>query len=174
MTRSQTPSTLGPGHVRFVQDVEHGATSSAHPSPIPTTRVFSADSTTASAGVASSLLSDVTDTLAALLHHPTGRYIDMRREPLFNFRATMPCVGAPADGAESDSTHDADPQKNATALAALLCKCHGVCSFFALVGFLLVVTGTVACLWGLLEPSVAIFGSACVAVCLVLGFGALR
>jgi len=170
VTPSQTPSTLGPGYVRFVQNVEHGVTSSAHPSPIPTTRVFSTDSTT-STGVVSSFLSDVTDTLAALLHHPAGRYIDMRREPLFNLRAAMPCVGGPADGA--DSTHDADPQKNAIALAALLSKCHGVCSFFALVGFVLVVTGTAACLWELLEPSVAIFGSVCVAVCLVLGFGAL-
>ena len=84
----------------------------------------------------------------------------------------MPCVGAPDDGA--DSTDDADPKKNAIVLGVLLSKCHGVCSFFALVGFVLVVTGTVACLWELLEPSVAIFGSMCVAVCLVLGFGALR
>jgi hypothetical protein len=95
----------------------------------------------------------------------------MRREPLFNLRAMMPCVGAPADGV--DKVHDAGPQKNAIALAVLLSKCHGVCSLFAFVGFVLVVTGTVACLWELLEPTVAIFGSVCVAVCLVLGFGAL-
>ena len=95
----------------------------------------------------------------------------MRREPLFNLRAMMPCVGAPADGV--DRTHDAGPQKNADELAVLLSKCHGVCSFFAFVGFVLVVTGTVACLWELLEPSVASFGSVCVAGCLVLGFGAL-
>ena len=96
----------------------------------------------------------------------------MRREPLFNLRAMMPCVGARADGV--DRTHDAGPQKNAIALAVMLSKCHSVCSFFAFIGFVLVVTGTVACLWELLEPSVAIFGSVCVAVCLVLGFGALR
>ncbi len=94
----------------------------------------------------------------------------MRRESLFNLRAMMPCVGAPAD----DSSHDADAQKNAAALSLLLSKCHSVSSCFVLVGFVLLVTGVVACLWELFEPSVAIFGSVCVSMCLVLGFWALR
>jgi hypothetical protein len=134
---------------------------------MPIDRIFSTTSTGAR-----SLFSDVTDTLAALLHHPAAHYIGMRREPLFNLRAMMPCVGAPAE--DVDGNHDADDaQKNAMALSLLLNKCHGVCSCFAFVGFVLVVIGVVACLWELLESSVAIFGSVCVAVCLVFGFAAL-
>jgi len=169
VTASQTPSALGRGDVRFAENVEHGATSrSAGPSPIPTTRIFSTTSTAAR----SSLVSDVTGTLAALSHHPAGLYIDMRRESLFNLRAMMPCVGAPAD--DSTGSHDADAQKNAAALSLLLSKCHSVSSCFVLVGFVLLVTGVVACLWELFEPSVAIFGSVCESMCLVLGFWALR
>jgi hypothetical protein len=96
----------------------------------------------------------------------------MQRVPLFNLSAVVPCVGASARDVDSD--HDADAQKNAVALALFLNNCHGVCSCFVLVGFMLVVIGVVACLWKLLELSVAIFGSACIALCLILGFGALR
>jgi hypothetical protein len=168
-TNSQTPSALGPGDVRLAEAVEHGAASSAHPPLMPTDRIFSTTSTCAR----SSLLSDVTDALAALLHHPADLYIDMRRESLFNLRAMMPCVGTPVDDADSNHDDDDDAQKNAIALSHLLNKCHDVCSCFAFVGFVLVVTGVVACLWEVLESSVAIFGSVCVAVCLVLSFGAL-
>ncbi|KAI0002219.1 hypothetical protein BJV74DRAFT_41888 [Russula compacta] len=150
------PSALQSGGVRFSENVD--------PSPIPATRIFS---TTTPADAKSSLLSVVTE---ALLHHPAGLDIDIRRES-FNLRAIMPCIGAPINDADDDQTDDS--QKNGISLALLLNRCHCVCSCFMLVGFTLVVTGIVACLWGLLELYVAIFGSVCIAVCLILGFGAL-
>ena len=146
------PSALESGRVRF-----------ANPSPIPATRIFS----TTSADEKSSLLSVITE---ALLHHPAGLDIDIQRES-FNLRAMMPWIGAPVNNADNDHTDDS--QKNGISLAVLLNRCHCVCSYFMLVGFVLVVTGIVACLWELLEPYVAIFGSVCIAVCLILGFGAL-
>jgi hypothetical protein len=96
----------------------------------------------------------------------------MRRVSLFNLSAVVPCVGTPSG--DTDDDHNADVQENAVALGRLLNNCHGVCSCFMLVGFALVVIGVVACLWGVFELSVAIFGSTCIALCLVLGFGALR
>jgi hypothetical protein len=58
-------------------------------------------------------------------------------------------------------------------LVRLLNRCHSVCSIFALAGFLLVITGIVSYVWAVLEHSVAIFGSACVGTCIVLGLAAL-
>ena len=101
----------------------------------------------------------------------------MRRVSLFNFRAvvpSLPCVGTPtSDGDNNADDHDANAQEDAVALARLLNNCHGICSCFMLVGFALLIIGIVACLWGVFELSGAIFGSACIAFCLVLGFGAL-
>jgi hypothetical protein len=165
---SQTPSAIESGDVRFSENVENSDTSNAHPSPIPFTRIFSTTAT----GARSSLLSAIAESLVAHLHHPAGLDMGMRRVSLFNLGAVVPCVGASADDADSD--HDADAQKNAVTLALFLNNCHGVCSCFVLIGFALVVIGVVACLWKLLELSVAIFGSVCIALCLVLGFGALR
>jgi hypothetical protein len=81
-----------------------------------------------------------------------------------------PCVRASI----GDSDPDVDAQRNAIALVHMLNKCHHVCSCFAIAGFVLVVTGMVACFWGLLEPPVAIFGSVCISLCFILSFGALR
>ena len=163
---TQAPSALESGGVRFSKNVERSATSDAHPSSIPSTRVFSTTST----GAISSLLSAITEGLVAHLHHPACLDMGMRRVPLLNLRAVVPCVGT----GDIDRDHDAEAQKDAVALARLLNNCHGVCSCFMLVGFALVIIGVVACLWGVFELSGAIFGSACIAFCLVLGFGALR
>jgi hypothetical protein len=173
VTSTQAPSALESGGVRFSKNVERSVASNAHPSDptsIPSTRVFSTTST----GAIPSLLSAITEGLVAHLHHPACLDMGMRRVSLFNLRAVVPCVGTPAGDGDSDSDHDADAQENAVALARLLNNCHGVCSCFMLVGFALVIIGVVACLWGVFELSGAIFGSACIAFCLVLGFGALR
>jgi hypothetical protein len=100
----------------------------------------------------------------------------MRRVSLFNLRAVVPlaCVETPAGNGDGDHASDADAQGDAVALARLLNNCHGICSCFMLVGFALLIIGVVACLWEVFELSGAIFGSACIAFCLVLGFGALR
>ena len=165
ITSTQAPSTLESGGVR---NVERSATSNAHPSSIPSTRIFSTTAT----GARSSLLPAITDGLVAHLHHPACLDVGMRRVSLFNLRAVVPCVGTQAVGGVRD--HDADAQVNAVALARLLNNCHGICSCFMLVGFALFIVGVVGCLWEAFEPSGAIFGSACIAFCLVLGFGALR
>jgi hypothetical protein len=73
--------------------------------------------------------------------------------------------------------HDGDPkaeaEKNARALVRLLNRCHIICCAFALAGFVLVITGIVSYVWAVLEHPVAIFGSGCVGVCVVLGLAAL-
>lgn len=165
-TTTLAPSALESRGVRFSKNVERSATSNAHPVSVPSTRIFSTSAT----GARSSLLSAITEGLVAHLHHPAGLDMGMRRVSLFNLSAIVPCVGTPS----GDSDHDADTQENAVALARLLNNCHGICSCFMLVGFALVIIGVVACLWEVFEPSIAIFGSACIAFCLVLGFGALR
>ena len=81
----------------------------------------------------------------------------------------MPCLDVPVYGGDPR----ADEEKNAKALVRLLNRCHNVGVTFALSGFLLLVTGIVAYLWAVLEHSVAIFGSAIVAVCIVMGIAAL-
>ena len=168
-----TTSTLGPsalesGGVRLPTNVERSATSNAHPISVPSTRIFSTTAT----GARSPLLSAITEGLVAHLHHPAGLNTGMRRMSLFNLSAIVPCVGTPSG--DGDNDNDADAQENAVALGRLLNNCHGICSCFMLVGFTLVIIGIVACLWGVFELSVAFFGSACIAFCLVLGFGALR
>jgi hypothetical protein len=103
----------------------------------------------------------------SLLDEPPILKIDLRR---VNLRALVSCVAS--------AVHDGDPkvdaEKNAKALVRLLNRCHTVCSVFALSGFVLVVTGIVAYVWTVLERSVAIFGSACVGVCITLGLAALH
>jgi len=169
MTSSQAPSALKSGDVGISKDIEHSTTSDAYPSSIPSTRIF----LTTATGARSSLPSAITECLAAHLHHPAGFDMSMRRVSLFNLSAVMPCVGTPASDTDSDHD-DADAPQNAAALARLLNNCHGVCSCFMLVGFALVIIGVVACLWEVFGLSVAIFGSACIGLCLVLGFWALR
>ena len=73
-----------------------------------------------------------------------------------------------------DGNTRADEEKNANALMRLLSRCHTVCTIFALSGFLLVITGISTYLWAVLDHSVAIFGSACVGVCIILGIAALH
>jgi len=167
LTSTQAPSALESGDVRFPENVQDNATSNAHPAPISATRIF----TTTSTNTRPPSLSVITETPATPLYHPPRLSIDLQRMSLFNVHV-VPCVGARVDDAEDE--HDVGvAQQNAIALAVLLNKCHDVCSCFALVGFVLGITGLVACVWELLEKSIAIFGSVCVAVCLILGFGAL-
>ena len=113
--------------------------------------------------------STLTASLTSLLDEPPLLNIDLRRVSLFNFGAIVPCVPNPVD----DGDPKADAEKNAKALVRLLNRCHSVCSIFALAGFLLVITGIVSYVWAVLEHSVAIFGSACVSTCIVLGLAAL-
>jgi hypothetical protein len=75
--------------------------------------------------------------------------------------------------ATPDGNPGADEEKNAKALMRLLNRCHSVCTIFALSGFVLVITGIAAYLWAVLEHTIAIFGSACVGVCIILGLAAL-
>lgn len=103
---------------------------------------------------------------SSLLDQPPLLNIDIRRVKLFDFCTVFPCIR------EVDPVVDAE--KNAVALVRLLNRCHNVCSMFALMGFLLVVTGIVAYVWAVLERSVAIFGSACVGFCIILSFAALH
>jgi hypothetical protein len=161
---TQTPSALESGGVRSSKNVERSGTSNAHPTTTPSTRIFSTTAT----GARSPSLSAITEELVAHLHHPACLDMGMQRVSLFSLRAVVPCVGTPADDGDSDA------QENAVALARLLNNCHGICSCFMLVGFALLIIGVVACLWGVFELPGAIFGSACIGFCLVLGFGALR
>ncbi|KAI9465265.1 hypothetical protein BJY52DRAFT_1246116 [Lactarius psammicola] len=116
------------------------------------------------------IFSTLSTVFSSLLDQPPILNIDIRRVSLFDFSAVVPCIG--------ESVHDGDPdadaEKNAIALGRLLNRCHNVCSLFALAGFLLVVIGVVTFVWEVLEDSVAIFGSACVGVCIVFGFAALH
>ena len=173
ITSTQAPSALESRSVRFSKNVERSATSNAHPTSIPSTRIIS---TTATGARSSLHHSAITEGLVAHLHHPAYLDMGMRRVSLFNLRAVVPlaCVETPAGNGDGDHASDADAQGNAVALARLLNNCHGICSCFMLVGFALLIIGVVACLWEVFEPSGAIFGSACIAFCLVLGFGALR
>jgi hypothetical protein len=103
---------------------------------------------------------------SSLLDQPPSLNIDIRRVKLLDFSAIFPCIG------EVDPV--ADAEKNAAALVRLLNRCHNVCSMFALMGFLLVITGIVAFIWAVLERSVAIFGSACVGLCIIFSLAALH
>ncbi|KAI9441632.1 hypothetical protein H4582DRAFT_1399217 [Lactarius indigo] len=163
----QMPTTIQSRHVRFSEKVECSATSSAHPclSPVVApsistgarSQLFSASSTTATEDFTS-------------LFHPSSLEIHMQRK--FDYRRKVPCL---VTVAEDDGVGPrTDAEKNAVALMLLLNKCHKVCTRFVLTGSILAVMGVVACVWGLLERAIAIFGSVCVGVCLVFGFGALR
>jgi hypothetical protein len=103
--------------------------------------------------------------LTTLLDDPPLLKIDLRRASLFGPRGLLSCI--------ADGNPIADEEKNANALMRLLSRCHAVCTIFALSGFLLLITGIGAYLWAVLEHSVAIFGSACVGVCIILGLAAL-
>lgn len=104
--------------------------------------------------------------LTSLLDEPPLLKIDLRRVSLFDFSTLVPCAATPVqDGAD---------EKHAKAIMRLLNRCHSVCTVFALSGFVLVITGIAAYLWAVLEHSVAIFGSACVGFCIVLGLAALH
>ncbi|KAF8270524.1 hypothetical protein EI94DRAFT_1722906, partial [Lactarius quietus] len=109
------------------------------------------------------LFSALSSMFTSLLDQPPLLNIDIRRVSLLDFSAIFPCIG------ESARDPVADAEKNAVALVRLLNRCHRVCSMFALVGFFLVVAGIVAYIWAVLEHSIAIFGSACVGVCIIFG-----
>src|SRR6267142_1648067 len=89
VTGSQTPSALGLGDGRKVR--RGCRTSNTRPHQVFTRLLCppTGSSSTTSVGARSWLVSDVTDDLAALLHHPAGLYTDMRRESFFNLRAMM-------------------------------------------------------------------------------------
>ena len=108
--------------------------------------------------------------LTSLLEEPPLLKIDLKRVSLLDFSGLMPCVATPEDDGDQKK---ADAEKNAKALVRLLNRCHIVCTIFALSGFLLVVIGIVAYVWAMLEHSIAIFSSACVGVCIILGLIAL-
>ena len=116
-----------------------------------------------------SLFSTLSTMFTSLLDEPPLLNIDIRRVSFLDFSAIIPCVGESV----RDGDPNADAEKNAIALVNLLNRCHHVCSIFALMGFLLVVTGILSYVWAVLERTVAIFGSACVAFCIFVGLGAL-
>ncbi|KAI0302342.1 hypothetical protein B0F90DRAFT_206820 [Multifurca ochricompacta] len=161
----RTPSALESGASGSHEKVGHGHISHSFPSSPVTPFV----STIFRPGH-SPFFSTLSSAFSSLLHEPPVLDIDIRRVPVFNLSALVPCVG--------NSVHDDDPsadaEKNAIALVRLLNRCHNVCSIFALAGFFLVLTGIIAYLWAVVQHSVAIFGSACLGVCIVLGFAALH
>ena len=108
--------------------------------------------------------------LTSVLDEPPLLKIDLRRVSFFDRRMLASCVSTSVHGGDPR----ADEEKNAKTLLRLLNRCHNVCSAFALFGFVLFITGITAYLWAALERNVAIFGSACVATCIVLGLAALR
>ncbi|KAI9507979.1 hypothetical protein F5148DRAFT_1200016 [Russula earlei] len=112
-------------------------------------------------------ISSLTAGLASLLEEPPVFKIDLRRVSLFEFSALVPCVAR-------DNDPKADAEKNVNALMRLLGRCHLVCTVFALSGFLMLLTGIIVYIWAVLERVVAIFGSACVGVCIILGVAALQ
>jgi hypothetical protein len=137
--------------------------------PTHNSHTFTPSSTTPFLARGSPFISTLSTVMTSLLDEPPLLKIDLQRVSLFNRKTLMPCLAIPVHSGDPR----ADEEKNAKALERLLNRCHNVCAVFALSGFLLVITGIVAYLWGELEHSVAIFGSACVAVCIVLGFAAL-
>jgi len=156
----QTPSALESGNSSSRHKVEH--TNHHH-----NTHAFASSSTTPFLVGWPPLFSTLSNTLTSLLDDPPLLKIDLRRVSLFDFRGLWSCLATP------DGNPRVDEEKNATALMHLLNRCHNVCTIFALSGFVLVITGIAAYLWAVLEHSVAIFGSACVGVCIILGLAAL-
>jgi len=156
----RTPSALESGNSRSREKAGHAHHSHASASSPTTPFLFGWPP----------FFSTLTTTMTSLLDEPPLLNIDLRRVSLFNFGAIVPCVPSPID----DGDPKADAEKNAKALVRLLNRCHSVCSIFALAGFLLVITGIVSYVWTVLERPVAIFGSACVCTCIVLGVAALH
>jgi hypothetical protein len=149
----QTPSALESGKASSREKVEHIHNShafSTHTSPF----LFG-----------SPVFSHIATTFTSLLEEPPLLNIDLRRVSLFNLGALLPCI--------PNGDPKADAEKNAKALVRLLTRCHRMCSLFALVGFVLVLMGIISYVWAVLERTVAIFGSACVGVCMFLGLAAL-
>jgi len=152
----RTPSALESGNGGSHEKVEHIHNSHAfgpHTSPF----LFG-----------SPFFSNIATTFTSLLEEPPSLNIDLRRVSLFNFGALLPCIPTPVQDGDK-----ADAEKNAKSLVRLLNRCHRMCSIFALVGFILVLVGIISYVWAALEHTVAIFGSACVGVCMFLGFAAL-
>jgi len=156
----QTPSALESGNSSSRRKVEH--TKHHH-----NTHAFASSSTTPFLAGWPPLFSTLSNTFTSLLDDPPLLKIDLRRVSLFDSRGLLSCTATP------DGNPRADEEKNAKALVRLLNRCHSVCTIFALSGFLLVITGIAAYLWAVLEHTVAIFGSACVGVCIILGLAAL-
>jgi hypothetical protein len=155
--KPQSPSALESGNSSTRDKVEH----------IHNSHAFVSSSTTPFLAGWPPFFSTLSTMLTSLLDEPPLLKIDLRRVSLFDFRTLVPCTATPVyDGA--------DEEKQAKAVLRLLNRCHSVCTVFALSGFLLVITGIVAYLWSVLEHSVAIFGSACVGFCIVLGLAALH
>jgi len=163
----RTPSALEAGKSRSRKSRSREKAGHAHDSHA---HAFASSPTTPFLFGWPPLFSTLTTTLTSLLDEPPLLNIDLRRVSLFNFGAIVPCVPSPIH----DGDPKADAEKNAKALVRLLNRCHNVCSIFALAGFLLVVTGILSYVWTVLERPVAIFGSACVGTCIVLGVAALH
>jgi len=156
----RTPSALESGNSRSREKAAH-----VHPS-----HAFASSPATPFLFGWPPFFSTLTTSLTSILDEPPLLNIDLRRVSLPNFSTIVPCLASPID----DGDPKADAEKNAKALVRLLNRCHSVCSTFALAGFLLVLTGIVSYVWAVLERPVAIFGSACVGFCIVVGFAALH
>jgi len=157
----QTPSALesgNPGSRHKVEPTHHHHN----------THVFTSSSASPFLVGWPPLFSTLSNTFTSLLDDAPLLKIDLRRVSLFDFTALLSCSVTP------DGDPRADAEKNAKALMRLLNRSHTVCTIFTLSGFLLLVTGISAYLWAVLDHLVAIFGSACVGVCIILGLAALR
>jgi hypothetical protein len=158
--KRQTPSALESGNSGSRDEVEH----------IHNSHAFASSSTTPFLAGWPPFLSTLTTMFTSVLDEPPLLKIDLKRVSLFDHRMLASCASI----AVHDDDPRADEEENAKALLRLLNRCHNVCTVFALSGFLLVITGITAYLWAVLERTVAIFGSACVGACIVLGLAALR
>jgi hypothetical protein len=158
--KAQTPSALESGNSSSRHKVDH--TKHHH-----NTHAFASSSASPFLVGWPPLFSTLSNTFTSLLDDAPLLKIDLRRVSLFDFGGLLSCITSPGGNPR------ADEEKNAKALIRLLNRCHSVCTVFALSGFVLVITGIVAYLWAVLEHSVAIFGSACVGVCIILGIAAL-
>ena len=158
--KRQTPSALEAGKSSSRRKVEH--TSRHH-----NTHAHASSLTTPFLTGWPPLFSTLSNSLTTLLDDPPLLKIDLRRVSIFGLSEVSSCFDIP------DGNPSADEEKNANSLMRLLNRCHTVCTIFALSGFLLVITGISTYLWAVLEHSVAIFGSACVGVCIILGIAAL-
>lgn len=82
--------------------------------------------------------------------------------------------GGSDGGSNPDTDTDADMEMDHRSLMRLLTRCHTACSLFILVGFVLQVTGVLAFVWSSYVRAVSVWGSACVAFVVVVGFVALH